>query len=227
MPVYYVARWYGDHWAGLNGGTDSPVFALAAFDDGAEGGKDLCVGGGFFVAGGTVGAGLQKWLGCAAPGTPFCAGDGTAAACPCANFGAMGHGCANSTGVGAQLSCSGSMSPDTVKFSADGIPVGKIAIFLQGTVDTSPGGSFGDGVRCIGGTLKRLYVKTAVDGTVLASRPGDPSITARSAAVGDPIPNGGTREYQTYYRDGNPSFCPPPAGSTFNITNGIKILWKF
>jgi hypothetical protein len=31
--------------------------------------------------------------------------------------------------------------------------------------------------------------------------------------------------YQVEYRDPNPSFCPPPAGNTFNATNGIVITW--
>src|SRR5262249_54189683 len=33
---------------------------------------------------------------CRPPGTPFALGDGTGAACPCANFGQPGHGCENS-----------------------------------------------------------------------------------------------------------------------------------
>ena len=33
---------------------------------------------------------------------------------------------------------------------------------------------------------------------------------------------GATRYYQTYYRNSAGSFCPP---ATFNITNGITIVW--
>ena len=54
---------------------------------------------------------------------------------------------------------------------------------------------------------------------------GDLSVSARSAQLGDAIPIGGTRYYQAYYRDPNPSFCPAPQGSTFNSTTGLSIVW--
>jgi hypothetical protein len=84
---------------------------------------------------------------------------------------------------------------------------------------------FGDGLRCVGGSLKRLYSKPASAGVVYAPHPGDPSITARSAALGDPIPSGGTRYYMTYYRDPSATFCASPPGGTFNASNAISIVW--
>ena len=100
-----------------------------------------------------------------------------------------------------------------------------LTIFLQGSGFAPNGLVFGDGVRCAAGTLKRLYVKSAAGGVASAPGPGDPSITARSAALGDPIPVGGQRFYGVYYRDPSASFCPAPAGSTFNIGNGLSIVW--
>ena len=41
--------------------------------------------------------------------------------------------------------------------------------------------NYGDGMRCTGGNLKRLYTKTAVGGVVVAPQPGEPSVSARSA----------------------------------------------
>jgi hypothetical protein len=81
---------------------------------------------------------------------------------------------------------------------------------------------FGDGVRCVSGSLKRLYVKNASSGAVSAPQPGDLSITARSAELGDTIQPGDTRYYQVYYRDSNLTFCPPDA---FNVTNAIRVGW--
>jgi hypothetical protein len=69
----------------------------------------------------------------------------------------------------------------------------------------------------VSGTLKRLYVKSASGGACAAPLQGDPSITARSAALGAPILPGDTRYYQVYYRDSAAAFCPP---ETFNATNG-------
>jgi hypothetical protein len=60
---------------------------------------------------------------------------------------------------------------------------------------------------------------------VTVPQAGDPSVSARSAALGDPIPSGGVREYQAYYRDANALFCPLPTGSTFNSTGALEIVW--
>ena len=87
--------------------------------------------------------------------------------------------------------------------------------------------SFGDGVRCVGGNLKRLYVKNASGGTVSAPGPGDPSITTQSTNLGDPIApgSGAVRYYQVYYRDPDLTFCPTPPGNSWNVSNGLGITW--
>jgi hypothetical protein len=84
---------------------------------------------------------------------------------------------------------------------------------------------FGDGVRCVGGTLKRLYSKNAVGGVVSAPGPGDPSISSRSATLGDPIAPGSSRSYQVYYRDPNLAFCPSPMGDAWNVSSANRVVW--
>jgi hypothetical protein len=80
-------------------------------------------------------------------------------------------------------------------------------------------------VRCAGGALKRLYVKTASGGTAIAPVTGDLSVDAQSAALGDPISAGSTRYYQTYYRD--PTVLGGcPVTSTFNVSQGLSVLWS-
>jgi hypothetical protein len=86
---------------------------------------------------------------------------------------------------------------------------------------------FGDGVRCVGENLKRLYVKSAVGGSIIAPAGSDPSVTARSAALGHPIVAGVERRYQVYYRDPLLFACPSPGGSSFNITVGMRVPWVF
>ena len=88
-----------------------------------------------------------------------------------------------------------------------------------------PATSFGDGLRCAGGALKRLYSRSASLGTCSAPLPGDPSISARSAILGDPLSAGDVRVYQTQYRDPNPGFCPAPTGGTFNSSNALVVIW--
>jgi hypothetical protein len=70
-----------------------------------------------------------------------------------------------------------------------------------------------------------LYVKNASGGIVSAPGAGDPSITARSAALGDPIAPGSAREYQVYYRDPNLAFCPAPQGNSWNVSQAVGITW--
>jgi hypothetical protein len=68
-------------------------------------------------------------------------------------------------------------------------------------------------------------VKSASGGAASAPGGGDPSVTAQSSALGDPIGPGDTRFYFAYYRDPNPAFCPMPTGSTFNATNSVSVVW--
>ena len=161
------------------------------------------------------------------PGTPFCYGDGTGHACPCANNGLPGHGCENSSSTGgAVLTASGLTSPDSVVLTSSGERPTAFTVFLQGNASLPNGVFYGDGVRCTGGSLKRLYTKSASGGVVSAPTGADPSITARSAALGDPIAPGSTRYYQCWYRDPDPNFCPGPAGGTSNVSNGYIIVWE-
>jgi hypothetical protein len=157
----------------------------------------------------------------------FCFGDGTAGACPCANSGTPGHGCENSdTTGGALLTAMGtpSLAADTLALTSAGERSSSLSIFLQGDLESAPL-AFGDGLRCADGNLKRLYTRNASGGSVTAPIGAEPSVSARSAALGDTIPALGTRLYQTYYRDPSASFCPAPPGSTFNASNGLRILW--
>ena len=160
-------------------------------------------------------------------GTAFCFGDGSLATpCPCGNNGTAGRGCDNSAATGgAQLTATGSVSPDTVVFQSAGELPTALSIFLQGNAVNLNGVVFGDGVRCAAGSLKRLYVKNAVGGTATAPVAGDPSVTTQSANLGDPITPGQSRWYQVYYRDPNLTFCPAPPGDSFNISSGLLIVW--
>ena len=102
-----------------------------------------------------------------------------------------------------------------------------LCIFVQGDAALAAPVSFGDGVRCAGGHLLRLASRNASQGAALFPDPaaGNPSIQARSIQLGQPIPSGGVRHYLTYFRDSSTTFCPPPSGSNFASTNGMRIVW--
>ncbi len=160
------------------------------------------------------------------PGSSFdavCFGDGSNGPCPCGNTGLAGHGCNNSAATGGSvISASGvpSLSADTVVLHSSFELPSSLSIVIQG--DAFIGATnFGDGLRCAGGTLHRLYTKHAVGGVVIAPQAGDLSISARSAAEGDVIPLGATRAYQIYYRDPNLGFCSPG----FNVSNAMLVAW--
>ena len=164
---------------------------------------------------------------CQTPTVSFCFGDGTGVACPCLNNGGPGRGCANSNAgsTGAHLTGTGSTVPDTIALTASGERPTALTIFLQGNVVLGAPVVFGDGLRCVGGNLKRITSKNAVGGVVTYPVAGDPSISARSAMLGDPLSPGATRTYMTYYRDANLSFCPAPTGNSFNSTQAILLVW--
>ncbi len=157
----------------------------------------------------------------------FCPGDGSLVSCPCGNDGATDHGCENSAQTGgARLSWTGSssLSADDLVLTSSGERSRSFSILLQGDQEISPA-NFGDGLRCAGGNLIHLYVGDAAAGAVTFPQPGDPSISARSAARGAPIPPNGARSYQVYYRDPAASFCPDPPGGAFNVSNGLRAIW--
>src|SRR5262249_48786244 len=120
---------------------------------------------------------------CTIAATPFCFGDGTGAACPCNNSGALGHGCENSMSTGgAVLTATGqsSLSADTLTLVSSNELPSAFSIPSQGNAQINPV-FFGDGLRCTGGSLKRLYKLNASGGVVSVPPAGNPSISARSA----------------------------------------------
>jgi hypothetical protein len=154
-------------------------------------------------------------------GAIFCAGDGSATACPCGNSSPVGAGagCLSSLGVGGTLRASGvaSISADSVTLEGEQMPNAP-ALYYQGTAQFAGGlgGAFGDGLRCVGGTVVRLGTKTNVNGESQYPAPGDASVSVRGL-----VTSPGTREYQCWYRNAA-TFCTV---GTFNLSNGLTLTW--
>ena len=152
-------------------------------------------------------------------------------ACPCSNAPSnAGRGCDNSSATGgAILSASGVayLSMDSLVFTTSAEKPTATSIVLQGDAVAANGLVFGQGVRCVGGSLKRLYTKTASGGSITApdSGAGDPTVSSRSASLGDVIQAGESRWYLVYYRD--PIVLGScPAARTFNATQSGSVLWS-
>ena len=152
-------------------------------------------------------------------------------ACPCLNPPANApRGCDNSAVTGgARLSATdgASLALDQLVFSTNGEKPTATSILLQGNALLPAGSVFGQGVRCVGGSLRRLYVRNAVGGSISVPNllAGEPSVSARSATLGDTISSGSERWYAVYYRD------PIVLGgciatSTFNVTQTLDVTWS-
>jgi hypothetical protein len=121
---------------------------------------------------------------------------------------------------GANIASSGvpSISNDSLVLLGSGMP-NSSALYFQGTtqVGGGAGGTFGDGLRCAGGSVVRLHTKTNVAGASQYPDTGDPSISVKGVVTAP-----GSRTYQVWYRNAA-AFCTP---STFNLTNGVLVTWQ-
>jgi hypothetical protein len=109
-------------------------------------------------------------------------------------------------------------------FTTSGERPTALSVVLQGSAEIPWGVVYGQGVRCAGGTLRRLYSRVASGGSITVPHVGEPSVSARSAATGNPISAGELRIYAVYYRD--PMILGGcPATSTFNTTQSLDVTW--
>lgn len=156
---------------------------------------------------------------------PLCFGDGTGTSCPCGNAGLPGYGCDNSLATGGGiLTAIGTPNVTLDDFTLQGsnMPPSATTLYFQGTValNLEQGLVFGDGLRCVGGAVIRLVVK--FNNAAGSSIYPDLTIPEPLISIAGAIPlAGGTRFYQAWYRNA-PVFCTP---ATFNLTNGLGIVW--
>lgn len=156
------------------------------------------------------------------PVRSLCDGVAYATPCPCANEGAPGAGCADGPGrPGARLRAGGapSVSADTLRLSVDGLRRAPPVVLLQGTAAANGGSgvALGDGVVCVGGTVRFLVVSFALQGTVAFGH-GQGSSLAQLGAISQP---GASVVYQALYRSGG-SFCTP---QRINLSNALQVTW--
>jgi hypothetical protein len=128
-------------------------------------------------------------------------------------------GCTNSIGQAATLRATGepSLSGDSLVLHSAGM-TSSVALYFQGAgvLANGAGVVFGDGLRCVSGPIFRLGLETPVGGMSIHPHAGGTSISTKGAVVAP-----GTRTYQMRYRNAA-AFCTP---DTFNLTNGVEILW--
>jgi hypothetical protein len=138
-----------------------------------------------------------------------------------------GSGCNNAVASGgASLHGRGtpSLASDTLFLDCTSLRPNVLCVVFQGDAKIGPVFD-GDGLRCVGGRVRRLYAHNASDVSLTVPAFGDATLSARSAALGDPLSAGDERIYQVYYRDKSPTFCPNPPGNTWNLSSGLSVDW--
>ncbi|MBK7878361.1 MAG: hypothetical protein IPJ77_22125 [Planctomycetes bacterium] len=155
---------------------------------------------------------------CTSTAGSFCRGDGGGGACPCANVGFSGRGCANSVwaqGGGLVATGTPSVAGDTVTLASSSM-TGATCVFFQGDAQMAPV-VVDDGLGCVTGSVIRLGTKAVSTNSSSYPQGGDLSISVRGAIP----PAGATRYYQCFYRNAA-SFC---TAATSNRTNGVVLTW--
>lgn len=98
------------------------------------------------------------------------------------------------------------------------MPPTTLVLFYQGNSVGTPV-AFGDGLRCVSGTLIRLATRTSSGGasTIGYGVPGDPSVSSLGS-----VPAGGrTLYYDVLYRN-SAAYC---TSGNENMTNAIRVTW--
>jgi hypothetical protein len=164
------------------------------------------------------------------PATYLCEpGLGGVGSCPCSNPpSGSSRGCDNSAVTGGAYvigTGSASTAGSTLTFTSHNQVPSSSSMLIQGDALSSAGLTFGQGVRCTAGNLRRMYVHFSSGGSASFPTGADLDVATRSANLGDPLAPGDTRWYSVIYRDMTVlGGCSPL--STFNITNTAQVTWQ-
>jgi len=128
-------------------------------------------------------------------------------------------GAPNSVGAGARIGYSGFTSVSLNDFHAEvtGAVPGRPGYFLYGAGQAQV--PYGDGFRCIGGTLGRLRPATLADGSGANSRHVDFTVPPAGGGPAQIHP-GSTWNFQYWYRD-----PAGPGGTGTNLSDGLSMTF--
>lgn len=143
--------------------------------------------------------------------TCFCA-----AAAPCGNVDPTA-GCRNSTALGGLLTPSGSTSvgADDLLLTATNLQPAAFGLTFMGPTLGGPL-VFGDGLRCVTGSLQRFAISIS-DATGTATTGPGLAAFSTSFPAGSQIVSGSTWHFQHWYRDPG-----GPCGTSYSVTNAVS-----
>ncbi len=122
---------------------------------------------------------------------------------------------ANSTGVPASISAIGSpeSADNFLRLAAHDVPVGTPGLFFFGPNQAQL--PFGDGLRCVGGSIQRIQPAQFGDANGQVLR----FVDLESFPNGGLFNPGSTVNFQYWYRD------PTGGPNGFNLSDGLSITW--
>ena len=152
---------------------------------------------------------------CQPVGTPYC----FCPVGPCLNNDPAA-GCLNSTGAGALLTGTGSSSVvfDNLVLTTTSLPTNQFGIYYFGTNAINV--PFGDGIRCVGGTVARFPVQSTGPAGVMVLGPGIVNYACTNLPPVFCIVAFQTWRFQCWYRD-----PLGPCGNGFNFSNAIAVTF--
>ncbi|MFN0241266.1 MAG: hypothetical protein ACKVWV_00055 [Planctomycetota bacterium] len=151
-------------------------------------------------------------------GIPYCFGDGTGTACPCANVGSAGHGCNISQATGGVCLSAQNFAPNgsgggSVDLLGTNFDPATSPLVLATASQEYAGGingvPFADGLLCIGSPFLRKGTTVAQDGKVMIHLVH--------------VDGRGRWNYQLRFRNSPIAFCDPT--QAFNLSNGVTLTW--
>lgn len=129
-------------------------------------------------------------------------------------------GAVNSTGRGALIGFSGSSSvaANDLTLLATGLPPNGVGLFFYGT--TAAQVAFGDGFRCVGGSISRLGPPQNANAQGAVARVVNYTVPPANSGAGL-IAAGTTRRFQYWYRN-----VGGPGGTGFNLSDALVLDFK-
>ena len=125
-------------------------------------------------------------------------------------------GSPNSAGSGASISASGCyiLAENDFTLHGSGLPASAPGLFFFGSSQVNV--PFGDGRRCVGGSIVRIQPPVFASGGELSK-----VVDLAFPPIASHLMSGGQTNFQLWYRD-----PMGPGGSGFNTSDGLAVVWK-
>lgn len=139
---------------------------------------------------------------------------------PCGN-GDANAGCVNSRGMGASLAAAGSslVTSDDLVLTTSNLPRNAFGLMFMGPAEIAPA-PLADGLRCVGGSLRRYGIQSSGPSGMLVYGPGLGAYATANFPADSWLLVGTTWHFQSWYRN-----VSGPCGSGSNLSNSVSVFF--